>query len=519
MAISLNPKTFASSGSRAAELPIIHLAAPPEEAEQLAWDALRRHNLPPRLFRKNGARGMVRVIENDGLFRMEELGVDALRRELGQAAVWGRKSKSWIETRPPLELVRNMLAHPRPPLPVLRRVSTFPFYDGTGRLISARGYDAPSGVFLTHGFADAVRQADKFMDSIPEAIAAIQEAFCDFPLQQPSGWAHLLVLAITPLIRELIDGPVPVFLISKPCSGIGGTLLIQAVTNLVLGEAATLIPTPERRDFAELRRTLVAAIRDQAPIILVDNLEDASSPSLAALVTAPRIRDRRIGSSEFMDVENASVFVLVGNHVAMSPEIARRAVPINLNPQADDQLLKREFRHPDLIAWIRQHRNRLLGALLALVRRWLDSGRPAAQARLASFESWSRIVGGVLQANNVAGFLGNLDFQHAHDSRWGRFLQMWWENFGRQGVSSRELLGLARARGVIDAQDTALTLGRKLSHRVGSVLFEWMIERIGRSDNAGLYRLLPVAGRLSESPLAEQETAEESRDTGFSPIQ
>ena len=48
------------------------------------------------------------------------------------------------------------------------------------------------------------------------------------------------------------------------------------------------------------------------------------------------------------------------------------------------------------------------GAALTLARNWFSEGRPQWSGRpLGSYEEWSRLVGGILEAADIPGFLGN----------------------------------------------------------------------------------------------------------------
>ena len=73
------------------------------------------------------------------------------------------------------------------------------------------------------------------------------------------------------------------------------------------------------------------------------------------------------------------------------------------------------FRHPgqsglDLGSWTRKHRRELMTAILTLVRAWFAAGapRPARGVSFGSFEIWERIVGGIVEAAGLTGFLDNL---------------------------------------------------------------------------------------------------------------
>jgi hypothetical protein len=221
----------------------------------------------------------------------------------------------------------------------------------------------------------------------------------------------------------------------------------------------------------------------QHALVVLDNWDGLSSGGLAAALTSESIADREIGSSQMFPTENSSVIVVVGNHVRFSPEIARRTVPIHLGLVGPDPLT-RDFRIPDLLGWIRPHRDTLLAALLGLVEVWRAAGCPRSQQRLASFECWSATVGGILEANGVDGFLANVDRGAVRsEPTWSRLCELWYEKFATRPVPAAAVLELAIAAGVCGREASPLSLGRMLSARAGSGMSGFLIERVGRSDN------------------------------------
>jgi hypothetical protein len=57
---------------------------------------------------------------------------------------------------------------------------------------------------------------------------------------------------------------------------------------------------------------------------------------------------------------------------------------------------------------MKQNRGILLGALLTLARAWVANGKPAPKVKpLGSFESWTTVVGGILENAGIDGFLAN----------------------------------------------------------------------------------------------------------------
>lgn len=507
MPISLNPRTFEREMITSTDRPTVDLLLPPRELEEQAWHALQAANSPPDLFVDSQTREPVRILETESGPFLQRLSRDAWRRELVRRIRW-EKGVRGEEAFPPEKLVQNMLSRRDAPLPVLRRVAHFPFYSASGNLVFFRGYDEPSRIYLAEDFTAVRKLACELSRRLAEQrLKIIREPFADFVFEDSASPANLVALMVSVLIREMIPGAVPLFCVNKPCPGLGGTLLIQTAGTIITGGSLPAITPPDRRDGAELRRLLTSALRDQPAFVFLDNWDDLRSTSLAAILTSKTFADREIGTSQTFYSENRSLIVAVGNNIQLGPEIARRTVPIQLGLAGPDPLKRRDYRIPNLLEWTRSHRGRLLAALLAMIEAWRAAGCPKSTKRLPSFEAWSSLIGGILEANGVASFLENVDLSCLRsDPRWVSFCQAWSREFGTSPALASDLLPLARQAGIVAKGETAVSLGRQLSARVGSVFDGFLIERAGRSDNSALYQLVCHSHAESRCTPADEVT-------------
>jgi len=116
------------------------------------------------------------------------------------------------------------------------------------------------------------------------------------------------------------------------------------------------------------------------------------------------------------------------------------------------------------------------------VRHWQALGCPTSNASLGSFERWAAIIGGILEAAGIDGFLGNLDddFGRAADetgTRWHGFIEDWWSEHRDHAVPPGMLVNLAYGHLIIreskdgepesKARSAATRLGFALNRRVG----------------------------------------------------
>ena len=77
-----------------------------------------------------------------------------------------------------------------------------------------------------------------------------------------------------------------------------------------------------------------------------------------------------------MNLPNTLTIVASGNNTRASGETINRPVPIVLQATMPTPEARRDFHHPDLRSYVREHGRSVLSALLGLVENWLAAGKP-----------------------------------------------------------------------------------------------------------------------------------------------
>ena len=142
-----------------------------------------------------------------------------------------------------------------------------------------------------------------------------------------------------------------------------------------------------------------------APVVHVDNVTGVlRSATLAGLLTSSgELQDRELGSSKNLTFTNDRIWVFTGNNPSLGGDMVRRTITIMIDPHMANPET-REFAIKDLPSWVGKNRNRLLQALMVMIRYWVASGsRPAVRKQSDSFASWESVVDGILQACGVLG--------------------------------------------------------------------------------------------------------------------
>jgi len=159
------------------------------------------------------------------------------------------------------------------------------------------------------------------------------------------------------------------------------------------------------------------------------------------------------------------LWVVTVNNPRLAQEIARRGVQIRLDAKMARPQSRTNFRHPELVEWIREHRGYLVWAALTIVQAWIARGRPGPQSNVPSFggfESWRTTMGGIL---GVIGYgtdcLGNAaTFWSEHtDNETDETciaLDHWWARHGDRPVTAHDLMQTT----IVDVSGTSVvTIG------------------------------------------------------------
>lgn len=463
----------------------------PELHEQSSamLDAVHKSGAP--VFTFGGA--LVRVERVDGHAKSKPLAVDGMRHEISKAArcIVTRKTRDGsqydVEIFPTIAPVRDAMNSGCSPFATLNGIMRHAGLSKTGEILSGTGFDAGTGLYI-----DAPDLLDLSVPDQPteaeiiKARETVFELFTDFPFPDRASSAGTIALFLTVLLRSLIDGPVPIFAITAPAPGTGKSLLVQAIFFAVCGELPAVLS--ETRDSDELQKTLLAALLESPEAIVMDNLNGKiDNGILAAVVTAGRLRGRILGRSEVVDIPVRAPIILTANNPIMSNEIARRSVPIKLEANSSMPWTRSDFRHADLIGYIRETRREIISAGLTLGRAWIKQGRKRPQGKpLGSFESWFNVIGGILETAGIPGLLENaVQFYESADvetTAWTSFLVEWKKSFPVGGVPSRDLVELALKCEIIEegrtARATQIALGRALTKMQGRFFGNMKIRKL-----------------------------------------
>lgn len=449
-----------------------------ERVSRKAWAALMKWNVPPRLFVYAAA--PVRIEQGLSGSQLGLLTREKLRHELARSAVWMKAKRKggieqWEDARPPKEVVEDMLAYPAFPFPPCERITHAPIFGPDGHLHDAPGYSEASKAYYepAKGLAiPPVSDEPTAQEAAQARSLILDDLLVDFPFVTNADRAHAVALLLLPFVRDLIAGPTPLHVVEKPSPGTGASLMVEAITQVFTGKYVA--PLTEVTGEDEWKKTILGHLQSAPEFFILDNLtKRLSSGALSAVILGDEFSGRPPYSPFTLTLRVRCAFIATGNNPTFTPDIARRAVRIRLDAKTDRPMDRRGFKHPNLHQWKDSHRGELIWAALTLVKRWAVMGwQMKTDAVKGSLQRWAEIMGGILAANDIPGFLENdRELYEAADTEtaaWRAFVETWFSQSGEETVAVSSLYDLWRS------QDFDINLGdgseRSQRTRLGKAL-------------------------------------------------
>jgi hypothetical protein len=390
----------------------------------------------------------------------------------------------------------------------LRFLSRFPVFSPDGKLLANSGYHPEIRAYLT--------VPDTFPGPAPidEALGELDDWLVDFPFQTQADRANCLAFALTPILRLMIGGPVPMVRFEAPVAGTGKTLLVDTISNALTEKSEA---TPLSESVEEIRKVVMSALRDLPPIVHFDNANKILGPALAGVITSRWWGDRMLGVMDRKSYPVQCAWAVTINNAQLNREFLRRTVRVRLDSNLPHPENRTEFKHPNIIDYTLTNRGRILGALVGVCSYGLQNRRKDPSRRvLGSFNAWSLLLGEILEACGFSGFLETTQQDQEQacnpaDDAFENFIKRWSEKYGSSPVYTKELTELAAeihdfptfSPGGISERST----GWMLRSRRGQMFEDGKIDGPHHSRN-GNYWILQKSGISEKSEKTEDEKAQ-----------
>jgi hypothetical protein len=279
----------------------------------------------------------------------------------------------------------------------LEGIVTAPTIRPDGSILQAAGYDEKTGLLLIlNRKFPAVPDKPAKQDAL-QAANLLLEVVKDFPFVDDADRSAWIAFVLSQLGRPAITGCVPLFALTATTRGSGKSLLADAASIIACGRCA-----PRKtfsKDDNEQRKAITAIALEALPAVLLDNVAcKLGGASLDAALTATTWTDRILGASKTTgELPLRTVWAATGNNLSFGSDLARRVLPIRLDPQVENPEERTDFEHCNLLQWIHENRPQLVIAALTVLRAYVVAGCPQQPGGAwGSYESWSDLIRGAI---------------------------------------------------------------------------------------------------------------------------
>jgi hypothetical protein len=309
--------------------------------------------------------------------RLSAFGVDSFIEPVAESAIYQRYSvhrKTWVDTNPPIQLVRMVLARERRwAFPQISGIITTPTLRADGSLLATPGYDARSELFLWLDMQMPSIPAAPTREEALEALAILKEPFEEFSFQRK---ALDRSVALSGLLTAILRGSLPtapIYLVRADTPGTGKSYLVDVIAMVATGRLCPVITASRSSEGTEKR--IGAVLLRGSPIVSLDNVtHDLGGELLCQIAERPIVRIRVLGRSEMPNCECHTAMFATGNNVSFAGDMVRRGPMCNLEA-LDERPELRQFQHEPLTR-ARVERAKYVAAALTIVRAYLVAGAP-----------------------------------------------------------------------------------------------------------------------------------------------
>lgn len=361
-------------------------------------------NEPIQVYQRGGV--LVHAVESEdrateGQLSIRQLPSALLRERISQSCTLVVAKKDGPErVRPPKWLVDAIHCrgwyggHILP----LAGVVQSPTLRADGSILQRPGYDEATGLLYKPNADYPAIPEHPTREDAQRAVSELLEvvADCEFADTEADSSAWI-AMVLTQLGRQAITGCCPMFAVTATTRGSGKGLIADAASTISYGR-----PTPKRTftpEPDELKKEILAIALEGVQSVLWDNVScQLRGDSLDNVLTATSVSGRILGKSEnAKELPMRAVFCVTGNNLRLGSDVARRVLPIRLAPNCEKPEERTGFKHPDLLAWVRENRPKLAVAGLTILRAYFAAGKPPQTGGTwGSFEAWSAVVRGAI---------------------------------------------------------------------------------------------------------------------------
>ena len=329
-----------------------------------------------------------------------EMETPTLRERLSEVAnflKWNKKSEEYVPIVPTDEIVGAVRKRSSwPGIRSLIGIVETPTLRPDGKIVQTPGYDSSTKYLYMPG--------EKFPEVFDEkatqenakwAFKFLSECFEDFPYVSAAHRAVPIAAILTLVARPAILGSIPAVLFDASTRGSGKTLQTDAIATITTGRGAPRMNYTS--DDVELEKILAGYALRGSSFICLDNIPAmrpfGGGPMDRVITARDDVELRILGATKIVTLPWRALIMATGNNVSFHGDTSRRVLMARLEPEEEKPEQRTQFKHEDLLGWIRTQRPRLVSAALLILRAYYRAGRPdMGCSRWGSFEEWGRLI-------------------------------------------------------------------------------------------------------------------------------
>lgn len=257
-------------------------------------------------------------------------------------------------------------------------------------------YNETTGyLYIPSGTYPEVKDEDAIQEKAKWAFEFLSESFVDFPYVNDAHRSVPIAAILTLVARPAIAGSIPAILFDASTRGSGKTLQTDIIATITTGRGAPRMNYTS--DDIELEKILGGYAIKGSPFICLDNVPTnkpfGGGPLDRCITARDKVDLRILGRSEVPTLSWRSLIMATGNNMTLHGDTSRRVLMARLEPTEESPERRSQFRHNDVLAFVRTQRFRMVSAALLMLRAYWRAGCPdMGCARWGSFEEWSRLI-------------------------------------------------------------------------------------------------------------------------------
>lgn len=266
-----------------------------------------------------------------------------------------------------------------------------PLIDEKTGIIVHKGYDKKTGFIGMYDtkYFDEVKLATK--EQAVKALHRIEKLLGECSFASTKDKSAAIASILTAVIRPSIDYA-PMILVTGPVYGAGKSYLVDIILSFNTPFEEQTVPTPLPKSEDEMKKSLLAQLRELPNYINFDNISEDIEPfpSLCMVITSSSFKDRIMTTSKTIEVPTRVLITASGNNIEVKRDLLRRCLPIRIDPHTE---------HPEMISYqqepekmVRAEPSYWQAQALTIIQAYLNSKEHVHCKALAGFNSWTHLV-------------------------------------------------------------------------------------------------------------------------------